>query len=269
MSNSTTYLYSHIGQIPQHVFDSIKSIYNVDPSSNIYVATDSVVDIPFATVYDINGIISAETKKAFESDYEYDHGNPLWKTAMLRVFILRDLAKKLNIAEYVHFDGDVILYEPFKNIVELFDGFDGLSITPCNSHEMVYGYSYIANIDKNDEICYILSKMIHTHNHLNEMQLLSLINKDNPHLIQPLPTLPTKEHCGYIFDPSSYGQYFGGTFQDKKCGWTGDHHWIGHDINTGVISPEMINNKPFVKHDNILIPIVNLHIHSKNTGDFI
>ena len=102
----------------------------------------------------------------------------------------------------------------------------------------------------------------------NEMQLLAGIAKRRPDLIKTLNVLPNIDEK-YVFDPSSYGQYFGGTNQGHLPGYKNTKHIIGSEIISGNIIPLMIEKKPFVKKGQIFYPIVNLHIHSKNTSEFI
>jgi hypothetical protein len=102
----------------------------------------------------------------------------------------------------------------------------------------------------------------------NEMQLLACISKRRPDLIKTLNILPNINE-NYVFDPSSYGQYFGGTNEGHLPGFKSTKHLIGIEIISGNIIPLMIEKKPYVKKGQNLYPIVNLHIHSKRTKEFL
>ena len=95
---------------------------------------------------------------------------------------------------------------------------DGLSITyHTEDEEVVFGFSNFGNIDKIDEICDILFDVVfdpkkqteYSVGMPNEMQLLGGIYKRRPDLFKRLDVLPGNHDV--VFDPSSYGQFFGGT----------------------------------------------------------
>jgi hypothetical protein len=102
----------------------------------------------------------------------------------------------------------------------------------------------------------------------NEMQFLAGIAKRRSDLIKTLNIIPKLEDQ-FVFDPSSYGQYFGGTHSGLPPGFVQQSHYIGEQIINGNIVPLMIDNNPYVKYFETNYPIVNLHIHSKKTKDFI
>jgi len=71
-----------------------------------------------------------------------------------------------------------------------------------------------------------------------------------------------------VFDPSSYGQYLGGT-QSEPPGWFGVHHEIGRLLGEQRLDVVWEHRRPFVVVDGQRVPIVNLHIHSKKTAEFM
>jgi hypothetical protein len=102
----------------------------------------------------------------------------------------------------------------------------------------------------------------------NEMQLLAGIAKRKPELIKTLNILPSNG-VNFLFDPSSYGQYFGGTHAGHQPGFTQKSHIVGDQIINENINPIMIENKPLVLKDGKTYSLVNLHIHSKKTKLFL
>ena len=100
------------------------------------------------------------------------------------------------------------------------------------------------------------------------MQLLAGIAKRKPELIKTLDILPSNE-VNFLFDPSSYGQYFGGTHAGHQPGFTQKSHIIGEQIINENITPLMIEDKPYVLRDEKNYPLINLHIHSKKTKLFL
>ena len=183
--------------------------------------------------------------------------------------------KHLDLDFCYHFDSDVLMFQSSKTFEHLINDFDGLYMTYHTEDEMVFGFSRFGNINKIDQICDILHEVIfdkqkqqeYSVGMANEMQLLGGIYKRRPDLIMRLNILPSEDNV--VFDPSSYGQYFGGTHQGHPPGWYGEHHIIGKLIGEGNIKPIMSNKKPYVEYNEKIYPIVNLHIHSKNTKLFI
>lgn len=274
MSN---YVYCHIeGDLPSCLYDSIQSVYDLEPDANIIVVTDRRVVIDRVKLLNVEDIISNETQQVMKMGLFLKDDNPLWRTSVFRVFLVRDALQHLQINSCYHFDNDVLLFEPSYLFEDFLPSFDGLQITRCNSDEVVFGFSKFQDIETINELCKLLHDIVlnievskkYYKTMPNEMQLLGGILKERPDLIKELPTLPTT-NIHYIFDPSSYGQYFGGTHQEQLSGWFGEHHNIGQLISTKKLLPIFIKNKPYIQVSNRIYPIVNLHIHSKNTKQFL
>jgi len=271
------YVYCHIGSnLPSHLYDSIESVFLVEPEANIAVITDQNILIDKVKILHTEDIITPETKEVMTMDLFRNEENVLWRTSIFRIFLIRDALTHLQINSCYHFDNDVILFQPSSLFKYFIPSFKGIQITSCNSDEMVFGFSKFEDIETVNQICKILYDIIFDSEKLkkyyttmpNEMQLLNGIFKERPDLIKEIPTVPNS-NIQYIFDPSSYGQYFSGTDNGHLPEWTGEHHKIGQLISTKKIVPMFIENKPYVLSNQCFYPIVNLHIHSKNTKFFI
>lgn len=268
------YVHCHLGEIPTHLIDSFCSIYAVEPSARLVLITDQDIEIDDIEIIKVSDIASQQTLKVLNMSLFSDDNNSLWRTSIFRVFLVRDAIKYLNLENCYHFDSDVILYQPSSKFEHLIDDSDGLSITYHTEDEVVFGFSKFGDICKIDEICDILCDIVFDEEKQreyaaimpNEMQLLGGIYKRRPDLIKRLDVFPNEDEI--VFDPSSYGQYFGGTHNGEPTGWYGNHHVVGRQIGEGILEPTMIDNKPYVKKDNKLHPIINLHIHSKDTERF-
>lgn len=270
-----TYVHCHIGKLPSYLIDSFKSIYNVDPHSRLILITDQNVEIDGVEVLKIDKIASSQTRKVLNMSLFSEDDNSLWRTSIFRVFLVRDCIKYLNLQNCYHFDSDVLLFQPASKFEHLINDDDGLSITYHTEDEVVFGFSKFGNIDKIDQICDILCELIFDEDKRkeyfsimpNEMQLLGGIYKRRPDLIKRLNVFPNEDQI--VFDPSSYGQYFGGTHNGDLPGWYGNHHVVGREIGNGKLNPLIIDHKPYVEKEGKRYPIVNLHIHSKNTKEFL
>jgi hypothetical protein len=274
MSN---YIYYHTGQqLPEYLFDSIQRTKNVEIKANISLVTDQNIKIAGVNVIPVEKIISKQSKHVMKMKLFKKDVNPLWQASIFRIFLIRDAIKFLDISSCYHFDSDVLLFMNSSEFEPSISDFDGLYITPCNQNEYVFGFSRFGSLAKTDAICNILCKLIFNPflryfyyvDMPNEMQLLAGIAKRKPELIKTLNIIPTKE-VDFLFDPSSYGQYFGGTQSGHQPAFTQKSHIIGEQIINGNIIPLMIENKPYVLKDEKTYPLVNLHIHSKKTKLFL
>jgi hypothetical protein len=270
------YIHCHIGQEPPpYLLDSIESIKRVEPESRIFLVTDQMVKLKNVDVLQVETIISEQTKRAMEMSLFSGDPNPLWRTSIFRIFLVRDALKHNKESFCFHFDSDVLLFESSEQFHNFISDFDGLYITPCNSKTLVFGFSRFGNSEKINEICSIMSDVLlndalrqeYFVDMPNEMELLFGIYKKRCDLIKPLNIFPNETRI--VFDPSSYGQYFAGTHQGHPPGFAHHTHDIGAKIINKIIKPVLINKKPFVEYQGILFPIMNLHVHSKNTRQFL
>jgi hypothetical protein len=271
MSN---YVHCHLGKVPSYLIDSFRSIYEVEPSARLILITDQSIEIDGVEILKIYDIASEQTLKVLNMSLFSEDDNVLWRTSIFRVFLVRDCIKYLNLKNCYHFDSDVLLFEPSSKFEHLINDSDGLSITYHTEDEVVFGFSKFGNINKIDEICNILCEIVFDEQKQkeyasimpNEMQLLGGIYKRRPDLIKRLDVFPNEN--GIVFDPSSYGQYLGGTNNEHPPGWYGNHHVVGREIGEGILTPIVVNHKPYVEKNGERYPLVNLHVHSKNTEKF-
>jgi hypothetical protein len=271
------YVHCHIGQMPpDYLIDSFESIYSVDPEARIIFITDQDIEIDGVEVLRVNDIACDQTLKTMDMSLFRNDPNQLWRTSIFRVFLVRDAMKYLNLEYCYHFDSDVLMFQSSKVFEHLINDFDGLYITYHNEFEVVFGFSRLGSFDKIDKICDILHDVVFdpakqieysSAGMANEMRLMCGIMKRNPNLIKTLNILPNEKNI--VFDPSSYGQYFGGTHQGHPPGFSHHTHDIGRGIQSGELVPVMVNKKPYVKMGDKEYPIINLHIHSKNTRPFL
>jgi hypothetical protein len=271
MSN---YVHCHLGKVPSYLIDSFRSIYEVEPSARLILITDQSIEIDGVEILKIYDIASEQTLKVLNMSLFSEDDNVLWRTSIFRVFLVRDCIKYLNLKNCYHFDSDVLLFEPSSKFEHLINDSDGLSITYHTEDEVVFGFSKFGDINKIDKICNILCEIVFDEQKQkeyasimpNEMQLLGGIYKRRPDLIKRLDVFPNEN--GIVFDPSSYGQYLGGTNNGHPPGWYGNHHVVGREIGEGILTPMIVNNKPCVEKTGEKYPLANLHIHCKNTERF-
>ena len=282
---SSIILYHTTTPIPQHLVDcvtKIRQLSNID----IHILTDSNIAPNVKNVY-IKNINSYDCLNwlnqldYFNNDATFGY---LWKSSCFRMFYIKKYMEDLNLQNVLHFDNDVLLFEKPETIIELMvSNINQYAITPHNEEEVVMGMSFIKSYERMISLLDYIQKelfkgFVYLHStysgYPNEMQLISRSN-----IYDTLPILPdcisSERYSKYfnqfnsVFDPSSYGQYLGGTFSEKKPGWFGVHQEIGKHISDNKIKIIMENKKPYLIFQDQKIKINNLHIHSKQTGMFI
>ena len=101
------------------------------------------------------------------------------------------------------------------------------------------------------------------------MIALSICFIENSYLFNLLPTVPNKDEK-IIFDANSYGQYISGT--DNKIlnsRYINPSHYSGRSMLEKGFRPKLKLGRPYIKLDNSLKEIANLHIHKKNLKKYM
>lgn len=280
---SNIILYHTHTQIPNHLIDCLYKIRQLSKIP-IYFLTDTDITID-DSVQTIN--IKKYSSLNWLSEINYfsnDHYKNLWQSSCYRMFYIQSLIEEKNLTNILHFDNDVLLYENPEKLIEVMsNNIIDYAITAHNENEVVMGMSFIKDASSLPNLLnYIQTELFKGPDYLNreydgypnEMQLIS-----KSKLYNTLPILPTdissQRYSKYfnifnsVFDPSSYGQYLGGTFSEKKPGWFGTHQEIGKYLSENKIKVIMENKNPYILYNDQKIKINNLHIHSKETEKFL
>lgn len=271
------YIFYYSGKIPDYVEYSVNSILNADRESTIFFCSNE--EIKYKNVIHVNPdkIESKLTKQVKGLNY-YAGGdqNPLWASSMMRIFYLNDAANFLNLKSFVHFDSDVMLYKPFSELSNLFDK-NKFNITPLTDSFLVFGYSYISNIDTFSEITFSISEILknakkyeiefYEGNRLNEMKALYISYLQNPEYFSLLTTLPKEK---VVFDPGSYGQYLGGVHYKRfSKKYINKDHIVGKQLIKGEIKVKSKNRIPYIVKNEETFNLANLHVHKKILNKFM
>lgn len=279
------YLLFYKGELPDYYTICINSILSVDDEAKIIFCGEKDISNSHINFLHLNDITSKETDEiinleVYEGTTYSEKQNPLWLNSLLRIFYLRDAANELSLNEFIHFDLDVIIYKSFDEINNIFD-FEKLNITEHMEDTPIFGYSYFPKLEIIKKLCsdlenYLLNENIENKElpnfrPLNEMELLSIIKEKNSTLFSSLPNLPYGSQK-IIFDPATYGQYFGGLPANSNSLFRRRHislsHTVGKEISSKRIKP-IFRGNPRVLYNTKKIDIVNLHIHSKQLSKFL
>lgn len=184
-----------------------------------------------------------------------------------RFFLIYEYIKRNNIKDVIHLENDVLLYTTLKYNFE-----EKMYITMDSIERCIPGIIYIHKYE-------LLNNLIENYNYIkNDMDNLAIFYHNNKNIVKTFPIIDNSiektvynenfEEFNSIFDGAAIGQYLGGVDPRNIPGDT-----------TGFINETCIikyNNYkfewikkgeysfPYIKINEKLIPINNLHIHSKN-----
>lgn len=280
------YLLFHIGELPHHLYTCINNILSVDGQAKIFLVSDKKTNIKNVNVININEFdYLVDKKNQILSMYKATQleTNPLWYTSFLRVFALMTISRNYQLKKFVHFDNDVLIYEPFNKIED--SGVirkNKINITQINNKNLIFGYSYFENIQNTEYLNDFFENVLDNHkefadnfnrgNYMNEMKILNLAAENKPDYFSILPSLPYQSKV--IFDPASYGQFLNGTHVKRgnfflKRRYISTNHIVGKELKSKRIMVKFNNNRPIVTFDDKSFKLMNLHVHSKNLKKFV
>jgi hypothetical protein len=217
-----------------------------------------------------------EVLNAKWSRYRID---PFWFTTFARVIVLTIAVKKFNIENTIHIEADNIIFaNDFTKINSLFSAGD---FGWCNEapNSSAPSLIYIKDAAAGDTLYKLHIKLLnkgeqvirpyvgHFAPWITDMAFLDLIRKGSKQY-KMLPCVPLGEYSKNfetvqaVFDPTSYGQFLGGTNNGHPEGYCEYRHFVGKEIIDKNIEVKF-NKEPFIVYKGINIPIFNLHVHNK------
>lgn len=281
------YIYFNFGQTPTYLEYSINSVLSLEKDARVIFCSDQANKVKGIDSLNTNSLEEFSKKKEWVlkifSKFNFDK-NPLWYSSILRVYALNYVSKHFNLDNFTHFDNDVLIY---KNIEDLkqknYFNQKTINITKSDNNHLVFGFSYFSNIELINNLCILFDEILLDYDYysknfargknLNEMRMLKIAESINPELFNILDSLPY-DNNQFLFDPSSYGQYFDGTHLKRgnhylKRRYISTNHIVGREIKSNRIKPIYRNKTPYVNFENKNFDLVNLHIHSKNLNKFL
>jgi hypothetical protein len=274
-------LFHKNSHLPDYLPVCIKQILHTQTDFNIFLLTDNKIEKnKNIQMVDISKI---KIEQLDAIDFYQNDQDPLWKTSFERFFYINDFIVKNKLNNVVHFDNDVLIYLNVKNILPVLQKvISNVGITRHKNNEMVCGFMFIKYFNCLENICNELCNLAK----LGIPALKNMFNNDMPHemrllghifhntdLLTALPGTPFEplfSEFNCVFDPSTYGQYFGGTGNATKNTIHPNNvqRIIDQHIVNKTLVPSFNRQQPFITYNMQNIPICNLHIHSKQLQDF-
>ena len=272
-----------LGVFQEYIMTNIAQLIRLG-HTKIYVLTNAALIPHFEPFSDVIHLVSVETlndsfdfKRRSIQDKEYRGG--FWHHTSARFFVLYEFMARTGIKNVIHIENDVLIYyncdkeltAPLFNKPNLYIPFD--------SYER-----NIASIVYIPDATVLSQILVHYDYGKNDMYNFSEIRKKTD-CVQQFPIF-IEEHVlgerafvshgwsqfgGYIFDAAAIGQYVGGV-DPRNCpgdtrGFVNETCVIKYADEGVVIWKTDDDNdvkRPFLQRNNRqIIPIFNLHIHSK------
>lgn len=302
-SDGFSILYVHLGnEVPRYLYDSIKQTRAFNPNGRLFVVCYEKNIEAVKVALDSSNVCCVASQ---ELPISHDHAlflkrtrySGFWRFASERFFYIEQVIKKYNLTDIFHLESDNLLYVNLEDCLSLFrTQYPGIGATFDNDSRCIAGFMYIKDILSISKLNEFFASV--TENNYNDMQIIALFRKKHPTLINHLPIVPDIYKDFYplknlqgaetnfadqysnnfksfnsIFDAAAIGQYLGGIDSIHKKQDT-----IGFINESCLFSPANFSYEwklddcgrkiPFIKIDNKIYRINNLHIHSKNLKNF-
>lgn len=273
-----------LNNFQDYILDNINQLIKLE-HNNIYIITNSHFFSNFdiyslkIKLIDIN-ILSEEYNFYENTTLDKHFRNGFWTLTSIRFFYIYAFMKKYNINDVIHLENDVLIYYNCDTLINIFDN-NNVYLPFDTFTRNIASIMYIPNIEI---FKIILDNYDFTKNDMENFYYI----KNNIGFIKTFPIFIKNENLltneqnfvsensdifPYIFDAAAIGQYLGGVDPKNQAGDTKGfiNETCVIKYNNYKIWFKNINEtkKPFILIEDRVIPIFNLHIHSKNLKEFI
>jgi len=276
-----------LGKIPKYIDDCIKQIYLTQKNYTIHLLKNrsSNYKNDNCLIIDVENIPISEKHLYFIKNSKLINKkfrNYFWRYSTERLYVIDDYLQMKNLKDIIHIETDVLLYQDLELVIPALQDYDFACVRD-NDIRVIGSIIYI----KNKEISKKISSIANDYIDENDMIIFHHIERTMSNtLCLPIGDLDVyKDNLKYIFDGASIGQFVGGIDSRNKnkdiksfinsikifFGKNTKSSFVNKDskINISEWEIKWINNRPYKKINEDLIPIINLHIHSKNLKKFM
>ena len=276
-----------LGVVPKYLDDCIKQITFTQKNYTIHLIKSRSSDYTNnnCLVVDAENIPISEKHSHFIKNSKLikkKFRNYFWRFSTERLYVIDDYLQMQNLKDIIHIETDVLLYQDLELVMPVLRNYNFACVRDSNIR-VIGSIIFI----KNKEISKKISSIANDYIDENDMVILHHIEKKlNNTLCLPVGIQDIYiKNLRYIFDGASIGQFVGGIDSrnktrkimslinriKKKFMEDAEVSFVNKNSNVNISEWEIkwINNKPYKKINDHLIPIINLHIHSKNLKRFM
>ena len=295
-----TILLIHVGtgDLPSHIFDTIKFTSKVSPTSNVTVIvgqshTAVLNDFIFKQSLNAKNIsviareaipISEDTKRFhLTSRLDKKFRNGFWFHASERFYLIADFLEFTHTSSCLHIENDVQLYEDPISFSRTLHSFSSIAV-PLDRVRAIPGLVWFKSASAGRMLAHYMLQ----HRDQDDMASVGQFCTDHTEHSRPLPSMPLSyardkslaiarysqgvEQFKGIFDCAAIGQYLDGShylnnsedtrFFLNECSDLNmmdfDFYW---NVKDGL-------RKPYVSYKGEKTSILAIHVHSKNMRGF-
>jgi hypothetical protein len=263
-----------------YVYDQQPDFYQKTFNYNKRIFTNSY----FLTQNNIQAILEDEQFKAIDDvinrKWAHYKKKPFWYNTFIRVILLAIFIKQNQLTNTIHVEADNIIFA--DDLTTLVNTINDGEFAYCSEGTFSSAPSFLFFKD-----AIAAEKLVKLHiqllergdpalqpyvgfyvHNITDMALLDLIKRGNIPNYKMLPCLPfginsaNFSEIGYVFDPTSYGQYLGGTNNGHVPGFIDHNHFVGLELSNKTIEV-IFDKRPYVIYNGNRIPVFNLHVHNK------
>ena len=280
-----------LGKIPEYLNDCINQIKKTQKKSKIFllVNKDSGYINKNCKIIFVENLIKSNEHVVFikKSKLAKDsYRDFFWKHSIERLYYIDNFLNKTNLKNIFHIENDVLLFQNLSLLLSKIKNHNFACVRD-GIDRVIGSLIYIKNKKVSKKIVQISNKYLNQ----NDMKILShLDNKiansinlplgEDLNFIRKSKNYKTIKKIPFIFDAAAIGQYIDGPHRRKfinrilpgiKSFFEKNDGFINTETNLKIFNWKIKwkNKRPYKEENFKLIPIANLHIHSKNLKKFM
>jgi len=280
-----------LGKIPEYLNDCIYQIKKTQKKSKIFllINKDSEYKNKNCKIIFVEKLKKSKEHNLFikKSRLAKDsYRNFFWKYSIERLYYIDNFLNKENLNNVFHIENDVLLFQDLRLIFNKIKSYNFASVRD-GVNRVIGSVIFIKNKRISKKVVQISNKYLNE----NDMKILSHLDYkiansiylpigEDLNFIKKSKNYKTIQKIPFIFDAAAIGQYIDGPHRKKlinriipgvKSLFKTNDGFANAETNLKIFDWKIKwkNKKPYKEENNKLIPIANLHIHSKNLKKFM
>jgi len=280
-----------LGKIPEYLDDCIYQIKKTQKKSKIFllVNKESKYKNKSCKIIFVENLKKSKEHTIFikKSKLAKDsYRNYFWKHSIERLYFIDDFLNKEKLNNILHIENDVLLFQNLRPVFNKIKKYNFACIRD-GVNRVIGSLIFIKNKNTSKKIVKISNKYLNQ----NDMIILSHLDKkitntlnlplgEDLNFIKKSKNYKMIKKIPFIFDAAAIGQFIDGPHRKRlvskilpsiKNIFKPNDGFVNRETNLQVYNwiIKWKNNRPYKEENNKLIPIANLHIHSKNLKKFI
>ncbi len=280
-----------LGKIPKYLDDCIFQIKRTQKNSKIFLLLNenSRYKNKYCKIIFVENLKRSKEHNFFikKSKLAKDsYRGFFWKHSIERLYLIDNFLNKERLNNVFHIENDVLLFQNLRPVLSKIKNYNFACVRDGVSR-VIGSLIFIKNKKISKKIVQISNKYLNQ----NDMKVLSHLDKritnsinlplgEDLSFIKKSKNYEVIKKIPFIFDAAAIGQFIDGPHRKKfvnrilpnvKNIFKSKDGFVNKETNLQISnwSIKWKNKRPYKEENNKLIPIANLHIHSKNLKKFI